>query len=118
MPALHDLAFQLDMFATRRAEEWGTRAVPATIYNDAGNCTVVPSYLLSPVLRESSGGSEDIVNEDACLEHYGDVPGDIVDDVLRLLWNFSSAHTCPEWFFVNVRGPKSGFYDGLRSQLS
>jgi len=72
------------MLATCQAEEWRARVV-LVIHDDAGNGTVVPSYLLSPVPWESDSATEDIVDEKACLEHHCDVPCDIVDPVLRFL---------------------------------
>jgi len=104
------------MFATRRAEEWRTRVV-LVIHDDAGNGTVVPSYLLSPVLRESGGTMEDIIDEEACLEHRRDVPCDVVDPILRFLWNPSSPLVLLRWFLMNIRKLKCGLDDRLRGQF-
>ena len=103
------------MFAACRAEEWRARVVPV-IHDDAGNGTVVPSYLLSPVLRES-GTTEDIIDEGACLEHRRDVPCDVVDPILRFLWNPSCPLVLLRWFFMNIRKLKRGLDDRLRGQF-
>ena len=106
-----------DMFTTCRAEEWRTWTVLVTVYDDAGNGIIVPSYLLSPVPREDSGALKDIVDEDTCLEHHRDVPSDVVDTVLRFLWGLSFPLVSLWWFFVNMRGLKRGFDDRLRGQF-
>jgi len=103
------------VFTTCRAEEWRARVV-LVIHDDAGNGAVVPSYLLSPVLRES-GATEDIIDEEACLEHRRDVPCDVVDPVLRFLWNSSSPLVLLKWFFMNIRKLKCGLDDRLRGQF-
>lgn len=75
------------MFSTCWAEEWRARAVLATIYDDARNSIVVPSYLFSPVLWKSDSASDGIVDEDARFEYRRNIPCNVVYPALGFFWS-------------------------------
>jgi hypothetical protein len=106
------------IFATCRAEKSRARTVLATINDGAGNGTIVPSYLLSPVPRERGGATEDVVDEDACFEYHRDIPRDVVNPVLRFLGGLSFPLVSLRWFFMNTqRVEECGLDNRLRGQF-
>ena len=105
------------MFITCGAEEWRTWVVLVIIYPYAWYRAVVPSYPLFPVSREDGGTSQDIIDEDSRLEDGRDIPGDVVDNVLRFSWDLFPPLTRLRWFFMNLGGLECRLDDRLRGQF-